>query len=206
MNRQHFLLCCASLACTSSFSVTVDLFPLIAKQIEQYPVVRADFVQTKRMAALKRPLVSRGRMIFSRKEGIFWLIEEPLRVSYWLADLKIVEISPEGQRREQETRSNPALTQISRVMRSMLGAQSDVLKENFEIKANGTISQWEVELVPRQAQLAQFVRSIKVAGGRFIEVMSLEEASGDLTQTRFNGSEVLTAVPATDIQRFFKSQ
>ncbi|TXG93235.1 MAG: outer membrane lipoprotein carrier protein LolA [Rhodocyclaceae bacterium] len=206
MNRQMFMIFLAAIVCMPSLAGTPDLLPSITKQIEQHPVVRADFVQTKRMIALKRPLVSKGRMIFSRKEGVFWLIDEPIRVSYWLGDLKIIEVSPDGQRKEQDTKSNPALTQISRVMRSMLGAQTEALKENFDVQARGSATQWELDLVPKQAQLAQYVRSIKVRGGRFIEVMTLEEVSGDTTQTHFSASEALGEVPASDIQRFAKTK
>lgn len=206
MNRQLFLISLAVIFCAPSQAAAPDLLTNITKQIEQHPVVRSDFVQTRKMLALKRPLISRGRMVFSRKEGVFWLIDEPIRMSYWLGDLKIIEISSDGQRREQDTKSNPALTQISRVMRSMLGAQSEVLKENFEVQARGGAAQWELELIPKQAQLAQYVRSIKVTGGRFIEAMTLEEMSGDITQTRFTASEALSEVPSSDIQRFAKTK
>ena len=127
MTRLQFFLGTLTMFCAPVWAATSELLTAIAAQIEQHPVVQAEFVQTKKMTALHRPLISRGRMVFSRQDGLFWWIEEPLKMSYWLGEAKMVEILPSGERREQATASNPALAQISRVMRSMLAAQASTL-------------------------------------------------------------------------------
>lgn len=178
-----------------------DLLVQIAAQLEQHAVVKANFVQTRQMAALKRPIVSRGRMAFSRRDGVFWWIDDPLQVSYWLTEQRVVEIDVGGTRREHDLRSNPAMAQVGRLMRAMLGAQTETLRQQFEIKVQGTPAQWELLLTPREAQLAQFIQSLHVSGGRFIESLRVHEASGDLTTIRLNDSQVLADLPAADVQR-----
>ncbi len=204
MTRLQFLLCCVVMSCRPALAATNELLSSIAAQIEQHPVVQADFVQTKKMSALHRPLISRGRMVFSRQEGIFWLIEEPLKMGYWLGEAKMVEILPSGERREQASASNPALAQVSRVMRSMLGAQVVGLLDNFDVRAHGSVSKWVLTLVPKHAQLLQHVRLIQVSGGRFIEEIVLEEPSGDSTQTRFLSSEAKRELPVALTGQFIK--
>lgn len=205
MTRLQFLLGTLGMFGAPVWAATSELLTAIAAQIEQHPVVQAEFVQTKKMTALHRPLISRGRMVFSRQDGLFWWIEEPLKMGYWLGEAKMVEILPNGERREQATASNPALAQISRVMRSMLAAQASTLVENFDVHASGRTSQWVLTLVPKQAQLLQHVRCIQLSGGRFIEEVVLVEPSGDSTQTRFFSSEAMRELPVGLTGQFTKA-
>ena len=205
MNRLQFLVFCVVISCRPALASTNELLSAISAQIEQYPVVQADFVQIKKLSALQRPLISRGRMVFARQEGLFWLIDEPLKMGYWLGETKMVEIFPSGEKREQASSSNPVLAQVSRLMRSMLGAQAPGLLENFDVRASGRISQWVLTLVPKQAQIMKHVRLIQVSGGRFIEEIVLEEPSGDSTHTRFLSSEAKRELPVALTAQFIKA-
>lgn len=175
-------------------AAAADTLRQIGAQIEQYPVVRADFVQTKQMAALKRPLVTSGRLTFSRTEGVLWQIEKPYRMSYVLGETRIVEIGGDGSRRVRETREVPGLAQVARVFRAMLGANSDALREHFDVTVQGDPAKWSIELKPLQSQLAQYLNAMQLSGGRFVEEISIKEAGGDSTQLRFantQGAEAL---------------
>jgi len=166
-----------------------DVLNQIGAQIEQFQVIRAEFVQTKQMAALRRPLVTSGRLTFSRQYGVLWQIEKPYRVSYVLGETKIVEIGGDGTRRVRETRDVPGLAQVGRVFRAMLGANSDALREYFDVAAQGTPAQWSIALTPRQSQLAQFLGGMQLSGGRFVEEIHINEAGGDTTAIRLRNSQ-----------------
>lgn len=84
-------------------SAEPDTLSRIGAQMEQYPVVRAEFIQNKQMPALKRPLVTSGRLVFSRRHGVLWQIEQPYRMSYVLGEERIVEIT--GQNRGPHPRA-----------------------------------------------------------------------------------------------------
>lgn len=174
-----------------------DVLNQIGAQIEQFQVVRAEFVQTKQMAALKRPLVTSGHLTFSRQHGVLWQIEKPYRVSYVLGETKIVEIGGSGGdsvRRVRETRDVPGLAQVGRVFRAMLGANSDTLREYFDVAAQGTPAQWSIALTPRQSQLAQFLSGMQLTGGRFVEEIRISEAGGDDTRIRLSNSQGAAAL------------
>ncbi|WP_305075407.1 LolA family protein [Propionivibrio sp.] len=174
-----------------------DVLNQIGAQIEQFQVVRAEFVQTKQMAALKRPLVTSGHLTFSRQHGVLWQIEKPYRVSYVLGETKIVEIGGSGGdsvRRVRETRDVPGLAQVGRVFRAMLGANSDALREYFDVAAQGTPAQWSIALTPRQSQLARFLSGMELSGGRFVEEIRISEAGGDDTRIRLSNSQGAAAL------------
>jgi hypothetical protein len=170
--------------------------------MEQYPVVRAEFIQNKQMPALKRPLVTSGRLVFSRRHGVLWQIEQPYRMSYVLGEERIVEIAADGTRRERGLRDVPGLAQVGRVFRAMLGANTSALREIFVVRVQGGPDKWEIDLTPRQAQLAQFLSGLQLSGGRFVESLSISETGGDMTQIRFRNTQSASVPSEAELQLF----
>ena len=190
------------LAAAPLLAAEADTLARIGAQIEQYGVLRADFVQTKQMAALKRPLVTSGRLVYSRRHGVLWLIEQPYRIGYVFGDERIVEIAADGTRRERGLRDVPGLAQVSRVFRALLGANTTALREVFEVSVQGDAAKWEIELKPRQAQIAQFLIGLKLSGGRFVERIGIDEAGGDTTQLRLRNTQGASAPAEAELQLF----
>ena len=186
-------------ACQESAASTLQQ---ISAQIEQHAVVRATFVQSKQMAALKRPLVTRGRLTFSRSQGVLWQIEQPYRMSYVLGEARIVEIGSDGVRRIRETRDVPGLAQVGRVFRAVLGANSDALSEYFDVTVQGDPGKWTIILKPRQPQLAQYLGGLQLSGGRLVEEIRISETGGDSTQIRFSDSQGAAALDAAELSLF----
>ena len=185
-----------------AMAVEPDTFTRIGAQIEQHAVVRAEFTQTKQMAAMKRPLVTSGRLVFSRQYGVLWQIEQPYRMSYVLGEERIIEISADGVRRERGLRDVPGLAQVGRIFRAMLGANTAALREVFEVSVQGDIAKWDIELKPRQTQLAQFFNGMQLSGGRFVENIRINEAGGDTTQIRFRNTQGSTALSGAELLLF----
>ncbi len=180
---------CCLLAGISAGAAEPDALTRISAQVEQFPVVRADFVQSRQIAAMKRPLVTSGRLMFSRQHGVLWQIEQPYRISYVLAEDRVVEIASDGSRRERGPRDVPGLAQVGRVFRAMLGTNTGALQEHFDVTAQADAQKWELILTPRQAQLAQFLSGMRLSGTRFVESIAISEARGDSTQIRLRNTQ-----------------
>lgn len=185
-----------------SVGARADLLEDLSARVAQHPVVRAEFTQTKQMAAMKRPLVTRGRLTFSRSQGVLWQIEQPYRMTYVLGETRIVEIGSDGARKVRETRDVPGLAQVGRVFHAMLGANPAALREHFDVTGQGDLNRWNLELKPRQAQLAQFLSGLQLSGGRFVEDIRIGEAGGDSTQIRFGNSQGAGALTEAEAQLF----
>ena len=163
-----------------------ELLGQVSERVGQAEVIRADFEQTKQMAVLKRPLVTRGRLVFSRRDGVLWLIETPYRIGYVLSETKIVEIAADGTRRVREAKETPGLAQVGRVFRAMLGANPDALREYFDVGVDGDTSHWRLSLTPRQPQLAQYLGGMALEGSRFVDQIRIDERRGDTTRIVFS--------------------
>lgn len=166
----------------------------IGKVFESHVVVRAEFEQHKSIAALKRPLVTTGRLTFSREHGVLWRIERPYAAAYVMTEDNAIEIDTDGRRRKRSIREVPGLAHVNRVFRALLNADMQVLGEYFKVTARGGASSWELDLVPRQVQLVQALTRIRVKGGQFIDAIHVEEANGDATRIEFRNTSVAASL------------
>jgi len=188
--------------CCSVAWAAPSLVDQIAAQTNATPVLRASFVQTKTMAALRRPLISSGQLLLSRERGLAWHIEAPLRVTYLLSERGVTEIDAQGARRTRDARDLPGLAQISRTFQALLGGNLDALRESFDINAQGTPEAWRLVLLPRQRQTATFLRQLELTGGQHVESITVVEAQGDRTVMQMSHIGSDTALTAAEAAQF----
>lgn len=192
-------------AAPATYAADESPLPQIGAPLEKYPVVRAEFIQTKQMTALKRPLVTSGHLVFSRSQGVLWQIEQPYQAAYILGEDSIVEIAADASRRVRTLREVPGLAQVGRVFRSMLGANTAALRNYFEAVTKGDAARWEMRLTPKQPQLAQFLKGLQLQGGLFVESIQIEENGGDLTRIQFKHSQGSAALTPAE-QKIFSGE
>ena len=163
-----------------------DIAARLGARLEQAPVLRAEFVQTKEMAAFKKPLITRGRLVFARQQGVLWQIEQPLKLTYVLQEGRMLEIGDDGIAQARNAQDAPAVAQIGRIFRALLGGQTKALADLFDSTGSGDAEQaWTLILTPRTAQVTQFIRRITLTGGRYVDSIRIEEASGDTATIRY---------------------
>jgi hypothetical protein len=183
------VLAASMLACQPAQSAaTAELSAQFARRLEQHLVLRADFVQEKQMAAFKKPLVTRGRLVYVRDEGVIWKVEAPLKLAYVLTDKRIVEIGEDGKAVMRHTKDVPGIEQVGRVFRALLGAQPNAVSDLFSITATGTPAAWRMTLTPRSGPLSQYMGQIQLNGGRNVDKILIEEAGGDKTAIVFRNT------------------
>lgn len=176
----------------STISQAADTLDTITSRIAQHNAIRAQFVQTKKMAALKKPLVIQGNLLYVKNEGVLWEIERPYRITYVLNDSRIVEIAANGTRQVRNARDVPGLSQIGQIFQAMLGGDAAALTKYFDARIMEQPSQWDVLLKPRQQQLQQFLTQIQLSGDEFVQDIVIGEANGDTTQIHLNNAQAVS--------------
>ena len=175
------------------------LTPLLA-QIEQTRVIQAEFVQTKTLRALKRPLRTSGRLVVVRGQGVLWQIDRPYRASYLIDTDSVLEIGADGSRRVRKAREVPALAQTGLVFQAIFQGDIRALEAYFEVHSQTGTAQWQVDLTPKP-MLARFLEGISARGSRFLDSIDIEESGGDTTHIEFRNT--LLDAPIADADREF---
>lgn len=143
------------------------------------------FSQSKAIAGLTRPLLSRGSFALSAGKGLVWRTEAPLRSSVVLTARGVFVLDQGAPRRLG------AGSEALALMRELLSGDAAALARAFTVSrpegppaAGGP---WRLVLEPRPGPLAGIFSRIDARGGAFAESAELLERSGDRTNIRFSG-------------------
>jgi len=173
---------CAIVAFAGAPAHAADLLDEIAAGLDPAPVIVAQFTQTRRIAALRKPVVSQGRVVFARGRGVIWQIERPYRYAYVLSPRQITEVKASGERVARESGEVPGMAQASRVFEALLRADLDFLRQQFRVEAKGSADAWTAELAPRDAGVAGAVGRLAMKGARHVSEIEFVESNGDATR------------------------
>jgi hypothetical protein len=169
-----------------NIKANADAMGDIRARLDAHPVVRAEFVQTRTMADLQRPLVSRGRIVVWGPGGVIWQLEKPVRATYALRDDRTIEIAADGTRTERSAQDDRGAARIGRVLRAVLKGDARTLGEWFDAEPRIAGEHWSLALAPRQGPLAFYVKSVQISGGEFVDSVRIVEENGDATQMQFH--------------------
>jgi hypothetical protein len=153
-----------------------DLAQRIVERLGSYPIVRAEFTQERTMAALTKPMVSSGHMVLSREQGLVWQVEAPVKATLVFA--------------ADGSAAGGAQAEMARLIRSIMTADLNELRSVFDLQASGELDRWTIRLKPSSREVAQYIRSIELGGGRFLETIGIEETSGDRMTMRMRNFTV----------------
>src|SRR5207244_3669427 len=107
----------------------------IVERLASYPVVRAEFVQERRVSPLTRRVLSGGRMVLSREQGLLWQIETPVKDT--------LVFSATGA-----TEAGVAQAEMSRLIRAIVAGDLRELRTRFNVVPHGDLERWLLDLQP----------------------------------------------------------
>jgi hypothetical protein len=167
LSTKYFL---AALLFLSAAARADDLADRIVERLASYPVVRAQFVQERSLASLTKPVISSGRLVFSR-EGLIWQVETPVK----LALVYPASGSAEGGAVQAE---------MGRLIRALIAGDLRELRTTFEVVPRGDLERWTLALRPKTSEVSQYLRGIELAGGQHLEAINVVEVNGDRLSIR----------------------
>jgi hypothetical protein len=164
--------------------------------LQQVALIRGDFRQRKNLKILKRPFLSSGRFVFSKQNGLYWEIVEPLPNAYLISKKGMRPVSADT------AVESPFADSIGRLFSSVLGADMKALQEHFDIYYRNAADHWQIGLKPSNRHIAAFISSIEITGDKYIDGIRIVETGGDTTDIAF--SAVTEDLPAGAEAQYFK--
>ncbi|MBT2338234.1 MULTISPECIES: outer membrane lipoprotein carrier protein LolA [Pseudomonas] len=168
------------LCCLAPLAQAFDLQQL-SEQLARPEVIHGQFIQEKHLRALPQPLVSQGRFVLAKDQGLLWLLQSPLKQDY--------RITAQGiARRDGNTwqmlPNKSAGAEQNRLFLAVLQGDSSGLLRDFELSLSGEPQQWKLTLTPRSVLLKQVFNQINIDGGDLVQRIELLETQGDSTVLR----------------------
>ena len=175
----------------------------LTAHLKEAAVVHVDFTQVRTLAALSRPLKASGSLVLARDLGVIWSLRRPAVLTYVMGPKGLMVITADGRRDRKASREAPVVAQLGRVFQSLIQGDLQGLDPYFTVNGKGTPQRWEVTLLPKP-QTAAFLKRVQLSGGRVIERIRIEEASGDHMDLAFEHADL--AAPLTEDEKHLLAQ
>lgn len=167
-------------------SQNTNNFNAICAKIAEKPIVKGTFTQEKHLSRFGRSLMSSGNFIISAEHGMVWETLKPFPSTMSLGNDFIIQSRPGGQTSVLSSQGNETFTQMASVISSVFSGKSQGLLENFEVFFFGSVTNWNIGLLPRDSIIASFAAKIimsgDIASNGSVAIRSIQifEQSGDV--------------------------
>jgi len=168
---------------------TITAFNTAFANLAQKPIIKGNFEQQKYLNRFDRSLMSSGNFIIAAEQGMVWETLKPFPSTMILGKNFIMQSRPDGRKSVLSAQGNETFSQMADVISFVFSGQSQGLLENFDVYFLGSVSNWNIGLLPRNSVFASFVMKITMSGDSAIRNIRLFEQSGDvITYTLSNHS------------------
>lgn len=156
----------------------------IATQLQAQPVIHGQFSQSRYLRGLDTPIVSEGEFSLGQARGLWWHVMTPFD-----SRLKVGEDAI-WQWQDGAWLALPASgSEQIRLFLGILGGDVSRLEGDFQIQAQGSSTQWQLTLTPDSVILNQVFSVIRIAGGKTIERIEIDEVQGDRSVLQFRAQQ-----------------
>ena len=151
------------------------------RRLAAIPERRCLFREEKHLAALDRPLLSEGRLVYLRPSHLekTTIAPEPESV---LVDGDRLQLSAGGEPAQTVSLSaRPEIAALVDAVRGTLSGDATTLEHRYRVRATGSLSGWRLVLVPVDIAVAKLVHAIVIEGVfTHIATFRTESPNGDV--------------------------
>jgi len=159
---------------------TMTTFNTTFANLAEKPIIKGNFVQEKYLNRLNRSLISSGNFIIAVEQGMVWETLQPFPSTMILGKNFIMQSRPDGRKSVISAQGNETFTQMADVISVVFSGQSQGLLQNFKVYFLGSVSNWNMGLLPRDSVFTAFVMKIIMSGDSAIRSIRLFEQNGDV--------------------------
>jgi hypothetical protein len=161
------------------------------------------FDQNKQLVGLKKPVTSNGRFCVIADKGVLWRTLQPFPNTLRLTRDEIVQFRGERVGMRLDAGKEPTVRMVNNVLFSLLAGDLGQLEKLFDIDGSIEGGHWNVTLKARAPGLAKVIGAISLAGGVYVQQVTISEASGDRTTIVFTAIETGEAAMSADEAALF---
>lgn len=172
----------------------------ITQQMADLKSVQVDFVQEKKMAIFSAPIVLRGMLSWERPDSFAWHIISPIEYAI---------IMRQGVARQWDGEHN-VVQEFKMSSNPIMRVASQQLQRWFSGNYEKLATEYDVSLISRQPLILtcvphkdspefEFIARVSIQFRedlRYINKITIEEVSGDLTNIQFENSRLNETIPA----------
>ncbi|MDR3055420.1 MAG: outer membrane lipoprotein carrier protein LolA [Zoogloeaceae bacterium] len=176
------------LGLTGGMAHAEDVLAEVEKRLTLQPVIRGEFVQTRALARIKKPLVSTGRFLVAQNYGVIWENVSPITQTTRLTRNEITQTDGNTTLMKLNAEKEPAVRLINGILFSVFSGDVAALSRVFDYSGKVEGKSWKLTFTPRDKNLARLIQALRLEGGRDVSRVELESAAGDVTRIEFKAT------------------
>lgn len=179
MKRLLLALLCASAALSAHASFGIDQ---LMAELAQFRGGRARFVETRHVALLDAPVVSRGELRFTPPDRLEKDTLEP-RPERLVLEKNVLTIEQGGRSMTWHVGGRPEAMAFIESVRSTLSGNRVLLQKYYQLEVTGSAGDWTLLLLPTAPEVKALLARITVRGsGRQVRRIDYLQADGDRSE------------------------
>lgn len=186
-----FLLVATALLLWSAFARAAWDVQTLMGELARTATSEVRFQETKHLAALKAPLELHGILRYRRPDYLEREVQAPFEERF-VVEGDTVTLTRKGGAEQHRIalQSQPVLWAFIESIRATLRGDLAALQQFYRVDLHGQREQWQLTLLPRDLDMAQLVRVIRIGGrGGTVRTIEVEETGGDRSITRIDAAK-----------------
>lgn len=156
----------------------------VKKSLSTHIISKADFSQKKILNQAGKTLVSSGKMTLVKNTGVLWSQQEPFALDIVITNDSFKQIL-DDEITLLTKEDNPHMFNVTNIILKIFSVDDDISKY-FEIKTNGDLSNWFIELTPKDEMLKKIFKTIKLKGSKNLDQLEIDNTNEDSTIIDFS--------------------
>ncbi len=177
----------------------------VASNLAKNKILRAKFNQLKKIAVLRRPLLSKGQMLYAEELGLYWSIESPFASHMRLSKNKVEQKGGSGDWKIVADGS-PEVGKITSVFLALLTGDVELLSQHFTLYFVQNDGFWLIGLQPKSELLKKVMTKALLKGDTLVQEIITWEANGDSNHIQFFDSRIEPVVLTAAEKEFFQGR
>lgn len=157
---------------------------LLAANLQKNTILRSKFLQTKKITVLQRPLISKGKMLYSQSHGLYWSIESPFKSQLRLSANKVEQRNESGHW-QTVAEGAPEISKITSIFLALLSGNMQQLSLHFTLYFLQQDGFWVIGLEPKDQLLKKIMARILLKGRLKVEEIITWDTNGDRSHIQF---------------------
>jgi len=157
-----------------------DLMQTLSQRAASTSNSRATFVELKYIAALQQPLESSGELFFNAPSRLEKHTLKPKSETLVLDGDKLQITRSNGRKMSLSLSDRPEISGFVESMRSTLLGDRAALERYYQLDAEGSMNEWQLQLTPKADSMRKIISAIRVTGSDAqIKTIELKQVDGD---------------------------
>lgn len=147
---------------------------------------RVSFSDSWNASYLKKPIVTRGKLIYIENKRLTKLITFPEKIEQTIIGNKLI-IKRGGKTKTIDLRKNEKLATSIYALQYILDGNIEKIQSHFEVSYKESESSWELKIIPISKKSRKEIKSIRITGvGTQISVILISYDNGNTLETKIN--------------------